>query len=133
MQGQDTPNRRGPQVILFCGGRDCTEESHGDAIRVAVFRLTRGSVVLHGGAPGADTLADFYTRKLAKERELHVARVDALWKVWGKSAGPRRNRAMLLIRPDFAFAYPTGGPGTEGMLELLAAANIPHYIHGGLA
>lgn len=118
----------GPEVVLFCGGRDCTEASHGQMIRGDIFGLTRGSIVLHGGAKGADMLADFWGRRQARERELHVARVDALWKVWGNSAGPRRNRAMLMLRPTFAFAYPTGGPGTAGMLELLRDAGIDHVV-----
>lgn len=118
----------GPQVVLFCGGRDCTDASHGGHIHTAVFGLTRGSIVLHGGAPGADTLADTYARRLAKERDLHVCRMDALWDAYGRSAGPRRNQTMMMLRPDFAFCWPTGGPGTQGMIELLAAAGVPHVI-----
>jgi hypothetical protein len=118
----------GPQIVLFCGGRDCTEASHGQMIRGDIFGLTRGSIVLHGGGKGADMLADRYGRKLARERHLHVARVDALWSAYGNPAGPLRNRAMLMLRPTFAFVYPTGGPGTEGMLELLVEANITHVV-----
>jgi hypothetical protein len=120
--------RYGPQIVLFCGGRDCTDASHGGHIHTAVFGLTRGSIVLHGGAKGADTLADTYARRLAKDRDLHVCRMDALWDAYGRSAGPRRNRAMMIVRPDFAFCYPTGGPGTQGMIELLAEAGVPHVI-----
>lgn len=116
----------GPRVVLFCGGRDCTGESHGDLIRADIAGLFRGSVVLHGGQRGADLIADYWGRKLAKERQLHVARVDALWD--GNSAGPRRNGAMMLLRPTFAFAYPTGGPGTAGMVDLLTKANVPVCI-----
>lgn len=115
----------GPRVVLFCGGRDCTDDSHGAMIRADIYGLERGSVVLHGGARGADLIADYYARRVAEERELHVARVDALWEVYGRSAGPRRNRAMTMLNPTFAFAYPTGGPGTAGMIELLQEARVP--------
>jgi hypothetical protein len=97
-------------------------------VRGDIFGLTRGSLVLHGGARGLDMLADHYGRQLARQRALHVVRVDALWNAYGKSAGPKRNRVMMTLRPDFAFAYPTGGPGTQDMLDLLAEANVPHVI-----
>lgn len=128
MRSEDT-RRHGPQVVLFCGGRDCTLESHGRQIRADILGLQRGSIVLTGGAKGADQIADSLGRQYARERELHVVRMDALWHAYGKSAGPKRNAAMLRLSPGFAFAYPTGGPGTAGMLELLVAANIPHVIH----
>jgi hypothetical protein len=122
--------KHGPQIVLFCGGRDCTFHTHGDRIKADVFGLTRGSIVLHGGADGVDKIAGWAARFHARERELHEVIVPALWSPYGKSAGPRRNAAMLMLRPDFAFAYPTGGPGTADMLKRLAAANIPHVIHG---
>ena len=125
---RQTERPHGPEVVLFCGSRDCTEASHGQMIRGDIFGLTRGSIVLHGGARGADMLADFWGRRQAYERELHVVRVDALWKSYGNSAGPRRNRAMLMLRPTFAFAYPTGGPGTADMLELLREHGIDHIV-----
>jgi hypothetical protein len=119
-----------PRIVLFCGGRDCTQESHGEQIRADVSSLPKGSIVLHGGAKGADALADFYARSPnIRDLELHVARVPALWEVYGRSAGPRRNRAMMLLGPDFAFVYPTGGPGTQDMLALLDEAGVQHAVY----
>lgn len=121
--------RRGAHVVLFFGGRDCTVESHGDLIEADIRSLGVGSLVLHGGAPGADTLADFYARQYAYQRELHIARVDALWHAFGNRAGPLRNNAMArMVRPAYAFGYPTGGPGSRGMLEILAREQIPNTI-----
>lgn len=126
---QETSSRvHGPQIVLFCGGRNCSQNVHGPQIRADIFGLTRGSIVLHGGAEGADLIADFYARQLAKERDLHVCAVDALWGAYGRSAGPRRNAAMMMLRPDFAFCYPTGGPGTRDMMRRLSAAGVPHVI-----
>lgn len=123
------PRTFGPKVVLFCGGRDCTEESHGALIRVDILGLKVGSVVLHGGAKGADMLADEIARELAYERELHVVRVDALWHAYGKRAGPLRNEVMAwMLRPDYAFAYPTGGPGTRDMLERLKRLGIDTFV-----
>lgn len=121
--------RHGAHVVLFFGGRDCTDASHGAVIEEDVRSLGVGSVVLHGGQRGADLLADHYGRKYAYERELHVVRVDALWHAFGKRAGPLRNNVMArMLRPAYAFGYPTGGPGSKGMLEILAREQIPSTI-----
>jgi hypothetical protein len=112
------------QKILFCGSRDWTDEQ---PIASAIHGLSKGSIVIHGGCRGADMIADKY----ARARGLHVARVDALWSYYGHYAGPKRNEAMCLLGIDFAFAYPLSGSGTQGMLDLLAQWNVPHYIHGG--
>lgn len=120
---------KGSHVVLFFGGRDCTYESHGDLIRADVGSLGVGSLVLHGGAPGADMIADNYARLLAWSRELHVARVDALWSAYGKRAGPLRNNVMArMLRPVYAFGYPTGGPGSAGMIEVLERESIPYSL-----
>ena len=122
----------GPMIVLFCGGRDCTPESHGQQVYADVFGIPQGSIVLHGGAKGADALASNAARHYAKDRDLHEAIVPALWGTHGKSAGPRRNAAMLKLRPDFAFAYPTGGPGTNHMVALLQRENIPVVIRSAV-
>lgn len=128
----------GAHVVLFCGGRDCTDDSHGEIISADVRSLGVGSVVLHGGQgcdtarrvpKGADALADYYGRQHAYERELHVARVDALWHAFGKRGGPLRNNVMArMLRPAFAYCYPTGGPGTAGMIEILKREGIPYVV-----
>lgn len=123
----------GAHVVLFFGGRDCTRASHGDVIGYDIARLGVGSVVLHGGATGADDLAGYYARRYAYERELHVACVDALWGAFGKRAGPLRNNVMVrLLRPVYAFGYPTGGPGSAGMIEILDREGIPYTLREGV-
>lgn len=110
-----------PIAALFCGSRHWTDAA---AIAADVDALPPDSIVIHGGAPGADTLA----AQAAQARGLHVARVDALWRRYGRSAGPRRNRAMLLLHPDVVYAYPQGGPGTAGMMALARERGIPVLV-----
>ena len=76
-------------------------------------------ILIHGGATGADTLA----RQWATTRGIHAAEVNPLWDKFGASAGPIRNRAMLMLRPDVAVAFP-GGPGTASMVKLLYADGV---------
>lgn len=81
------------------------------AVKAALFEhLPDIDVLICGGAPGLDQLAE----KVARGLGIHVARVDALWKIYGHSAGLKRNEAMRLLRPDRLLAFP-GGTGTADM------------------
>lgn len=98
------------QRILICGGRDYDNLGQ---ITKAICQLeasTKGNlVIIAGGARGADRLAAL----AAKKRGIHTAVVDALWDYHGKSAGPRRNKAMIEgLKPHLVVAFP-GGKGTE--------------------
>lgn len=120
-----------PLVVLFCGSRNWTDS---EIIYTDVFGLPGGSIVVHGDANGADRIAGCAARHYAAERDLHVVEIPALWGAYGRSAGPRRNMAMLrACKIDFAFCYPRGeSKGTKDMMVRLRAANIPHVIreHG---
>lgn len=70
------------------------------------------------------TGADTHAHRAARACGLHVAAVGALWDMYGKSAGPMRNAAMLKLRPDVVYAYTTGGAGTRSMINLARDAGI---------
>jgi hypothetical protein len=112
-----------PVVALFCGSRDWSDR---ESIRAEVKALAPGSIVIEGGAPGADRIA----REEARSLGIHVATVAALWGSFGRSAGPRRNEAMLRLRPDIVHAYPLGGPGTAHMIRAAERASIEVVVHG---
>lgn len=107
-----------PVVALFCGSREWIDR---DRIRRDLERLPEGSVVIQGGARGADRIAAEEAAALG----LHVATVRALWDFYGRSAGYRRNEAMARLEPEVVYAYPLGGPGTARMIEIAEAACIP--------
>ncbi|HEX8958937.1 MAG TPA: SLOG family protein [Solirubrobacterales bacterium] len=107
-----------PPLVLFCGSREWSDR---ERIRADLQSLPEGSVVIEGGARGADRIA----RTEAQRLGLHVATVNALWDHYGRSAGYRRNEAMLRLEPDFLYAYPLGGPGTAQMIRLAEAECIP--------
>jgi hypothetical protein len=108
----------GPLVVLFCGSREWTDR---DRIRRDLESLPEGSVVIEGGAPGADRIA----RQEAQKLGIHVATVNALWDYYDKPAGYRRNEAMARLEPDYCYAYPLGGPGTAQMIQLAEDNCIP--------
>ncbi len=107
-----------PIIALFCGSRDWTDR---ERIRRDLESLPEGSVVIEGGARGADRIA----QEEARELGLHVATVRAQWDFYGRSAGYRRNEAMARLQPDYVYAYPLGGPGTAQMMKLAEDNCIP--------
>jgi hypothetical protein len=98
-------------VAIFCGSRKWTDR---ERIRRDLASLPPGSIVIEGGAPGADRIA----REEAHALGIHVATVRALWDFYEKSAGYRRNEAMARLQPDYCYAYPLDGPGTKHMIRI---------------
>ena len=96
--------------VLVCGGRN-----YRDRDRVfQVLDSIEPSVVIHGGARGADQLAGAW----AKERQVSCKTYPAQWDRYGKSAGFRRNEQMLNEgNPDLIIAFP-GGNGTAHMMRI---------------
>lgn len=84
-------------------------------------------IVIHGGAPGADTLAGL----VAHEHSCHTARVDALWQTRYRGAGPQRNRIMELLDPHFAIGFHKNievSRGTKDMARRLEKAGLNYKI-----
>jgi hypothetical protein len=70
------------------------------------------AVIIHGGAKGADMLAE----KWAVYNGVRHQKFAADWAAHGPAAGPIRNRRMLVEgKPDVVIAFP-GGRGTADMV-----------------
>jgi hypothetical protein len=121
--------------VLVCGGRDFQQTM---ALSRTLDRLQaeRGqfSVVMHGGAKGADFSAACW----AEVRGIPTLKFPADWITYGKAAGPVRNERMLDEgRPDLVIAFP-GGRGTADMVKRAKAAGVevievcspPRPVHG---
>lgn len=95
-----------------------------DSIRDRVFLLLKGSVVIHGGAEGADRLAGRWARFYGHQEEVY----EAAWETHGRAAGPIRNHRMLIEgKPDrvIAFRMPGESRGTDDMIRRARGAGIP--------
>jgi hypothetical protein len=100
-----------PVVAIFCGSRKWADR---ERICRDLESLPPDSIVIEGGAPGADRIA----REEARARGIHVATMPALWDFYDKPAGYRRNEAMARLGPDYCYAYPLDGPGTRHMIRI---------------
>lgn len=118
--------------VLVCGGRTFgvatlkTEEPRAagerrmlDAALNKMHAAVPITLVIEGGAPGADTLAHGW----ALRRRIPVLTHPADWAKHGRSAGYVRNTAMLTWSPDVVVAFP-GGVGTANMIAVARRAGI---------
>lgn len=109
--------------VLVCGGRDFHD--YGLLCRAMDRAVERWgiSVLIHGAARGADSLADQWAKKCGIPVEVYPAD----WETYKRAAGMIRNRQMLIDgRPDLVIAFP-GGTGTAGMIRIATEAGVPVY------
>jgi hypothetical protein len=80
-------------------------------------------VVVHGAADGGDMLIDRLARGLGMRTEPHPLYTED-WDRLGRSAGPRRNIAMLDDPRgcDYVLALRRGGLASRGTTQCLSAA-----------
>lgn len=107
--------------VLVCGGRDCEKQKEVFAVLDRYHAERPFSVVIHGAARGADTLAGQW----AAARGVPVEEYPADWQRLGNGAGPARNARMLRDgRPEVVVAFP-GRRGTHDMTERATRARVP--------
>ena len=106
--------------VLVCGGRDfCNDRLLYRSLH-ALHALYGVTLLIEGGARGADRLA----REWAVKTGVEVKTYPADWDKHGRSAGPIRNEKMLLDgKPELVIAFP-GGKGTAHMVALAEKAGV---------
>lgn len=114
--------------VLFCGSRNWTDQV---AILNALNELPADTVIIHGGARGADEMAG----KMAEDiLGLEVEVYEADWERYGRAAGPIRNKQMLDEgKPGLVIAFlKPGSKGTKHMIKIAREAKIPTIINSDL-
>ena len=99
--------------LLVTGGRDFHGYQALKATLDTIHKETPVTHLIHGGAPGADSLAGAW----AAFNHVPALVFPANWTKHGKAAGPLRNQQMLTEgHPDAYLAFP-GGQGTADMVQ----------------
>lgn len=109
-------------IVLVCGGRKYADKEYLKTMLDAVHEQRAITLLIQGGATGADTLA----AEWALKNEINYRTYPAKWKRIGdKSAGMKRNKEMLDDNPniDLLVAF-DGGVGTAGMVKLAKERDI---------
>lgn len=116
-----------PARILVTGSRNWTDRTAVvTALHTALVALElSGSpdqvILVHGSARGLDSMAAEIAENWKMETEAHPAR----WDLYGKAAGPRRNRRMVKLGADVCLAFPLGAsPGTRGCMAMARRSGI---------
>jgi hypothetical protein len=106
--------------VLVCGGRHYADRERLTTV-LDRLRAERGfSLVIAGGARGADTLAEEWAK--AAGLPCDVYRAD--WEGLGRKAGPIRNERMLHEgKPELVVGFP-GGRGTAHMCRIAREAGV---------
>lgn len=114
--------------ILVCGGRNYRDRDFIFATLNTVHASYDGGVtcLIHGNAPGADSIADEWALAIG----IDCVAYPADWVLHGRRAGPIRNAQMLAEEPDIQLvvAFP-GGSGTEDMIRKATKRGIETLIH----
>ena len=110
--------------LLVTGGRAFRDFRTLTADLDSLHKDTPIALLIHGGAPGADSLAGLW----AEVHNVPTAVYRAQWNLHGKAAGPIRNQQMLdVARPEAYLDFP-GGRGTADMVHRLQEAGIPRAL-----
>lgn len=83
-------------ILLITGDRNWSDAS----VMTRVFDVFKPSVLIEGGARGADAMA----KSEALRRGIEVRTFEANWDAHGRAAGPIRNALMLDQCPDAVVA-----------------------------
>lgn len=102
--------------VLVCGDRHWNDYK---IIRRELLNFPKGTVVIHGNAKGADSIAGAITLELGLKEEKY----DAEWDIYGKAAGPIRNRRMLHEgEPDVVLAFHKDIESSKGTKDMVSIA-----------
>lgn len=102
--------------LLVCGDRNWTDKG---PIEAYLSTFTPGTtVVIHGGARGADTIAG----EVATQMGMAVEQYPADWAQYGRAAGPVRNRQMLNSQIDLVVWFHRDIASSRGTRNMIAQA-----------
>jgi hypothetical protein len=122
--------------VLICGSRTFGDYESVSVVLAGFAGRNLDVTVIHGAAPGADSLA----ARWAKEYGYDVQAFPADWDRYGKRAGYVRNQQMLDEgHPEVVWAFVDKplreSKGTSMMVELARNAGLPVHVvfHAGEA
>ncbi|MDB5541822.1 MAG: 20, APCd gp20, partial [Devosia sp.] len=115
-------------TLIVCGGRDYQDRERVFAALDKAHARTRIELLVHGACLDSKTGmllgADRWADEWAAENGVKVERHLADWGMWGKAAGPMRNKQMAEAGAHGCIAFP-GGVGTANMCGHAARFKIP--------
>ncbi len=110
--------------LAVVGGRDFIDYEHMNDVLHAIHNRKAITVLVSGGARGADSLAANW----ARQRDIEVVEFMPDWEKYGKSAGFKRN-SLIINEADACVAFWDGkSKGTKSSIDLARKREIPLKI-----
>jgi hypothetical protein len=111
--------------ILVCGDRNWADRKFiAEVLEDMKDNFSTWQVLIEGEAPGADSIA----AKWARRNGITVFAFPADWDLYGRAAGPIRNKQMLDEgKPDMVIAFHDNieeSRGTRNMLTILRKSGM---------
>ena len=111
--------------VLVCGSRTFSDKEYLFKCLDEIKSRFIFDVLIEGEASGADSLA----REWAELNHIPVLKFPANWKLYGRAAGPTRNRQMIKEgKPDAVIAFLdkplSESKGTKNMLTQSKKASL---------
>lgn len=115
-------------IVIVSGSRFWTKV-HEPIIERELRKLPQDALIVHGGAPGVDSLAGWVAERLG----LRVEVFDAEWEAYGLPAGNIRNTRMLVERtPRLVLAFHEDldgkSKGTKDLVKKARKMKIPVIV-----
>lgn len=108
--------------VIIAGTRDVND------YKLVVDTITRSGYniteVVSGCATGVDRLGEQW----ARANDIPVKEMPANWTLYGKSAGPRRNKDMAEYADAAVIIWDGKSAGTRNMIENMIRRNKPYHI-----
>lgn len=113
--------------VLVCGSREYDNWNYVFARLDELNEKLKFSTIIHGGAPGVDSLAG----KWARRNNITEEEFKADWGKLGKAAGPIRNKQMLDEgKPELIVAFLSmDSKGTANMLKQSKVAGVNAIVY----
>lgn len=106
--------------IIIAGGRDFRNYSLLSATLNEIIKDPKETIIVSGGANGADTLGEAY----AKENNIDLMIFPADWDTYGRSAGYIRNAEMAKFSDILIAFWDQESSGTKHMIQLAKTNGI---------
>lgn len=103
-------------IVLITGDR---KWSNIERVVDVLKCFPKDTIIIHGAAKGADTIAGL----VAKELGLTVREYPAKWSEYGRAAGPIRNKQMYETeKPDIVIAFHNDIENSKGTKHMVSLA-----------
>ena len=91
---------------------------------LSTIRKDHDIIVVSGGARGADALGERY----AEENGFKIEKHPTEWKIYGRGAGPRRNKQMAEVADYVICFWDEKSKGTKSMIDYARKCGKPVQI-----